>query len=71
MVEKRATRYHFGDTSTSGLMVHEITRGVVVSPSQNSTKKMQLSVKYSTGAIKIVTTVIGITMPAGVGQTVK
>ena len=31
------SRYHFGDNYTAGIMVHEITQGVVVNPIQKAT----------------------------------
>ena len=37
VVAKRATRPHFGKKDTDGLMVHVITRGVIVEPSQKTT----------------------------------
>ena len=40
VVATRATRSHFGDNSTSGLVVHTIIRGVVVTPRQKAVKKM-------------------------------
>ena len=66
MVETRATRSHFEDNSTAGLMVHEITRRDVVAPRQKATRTMKLSINNSIGAIEIVTTVIRTTMPGGV-----
>ena len=51
-----------------GLMVHAITRGVVVAPRKKSTNTMQLSIKNSMGEIIIFTIVITITMPEGVVQ---
>ena len=71
VVEKRATRYHFRDNYTSGLMVNAITRGVVVAPRQKATKKMKIQISNPTGAITIFTTVTTIKMPCIVGQTVK
>ena len=40
VVETRATRSHFGDNSTDGIMVHAINRGFVVAPRQKATKTM-------------------------------
>ena len=71
VMETRATRYHFRNNSTSGLMVHEITRGVVVTPGQKATKTMQLSINNPTIAIAIFTTMIIIEITDGVGQKVK
>ena len=71
VAETRETRYHFLDSSTSGLMVHAITRGVFVNLSQKATKPMQLSINNSTGVIAILTIMIIIKMPDGVGPTVK
>ena len=68
-VAKTSTRSHFGNNYNAGIMVHSITRGVVVDPRQKATKKMKLSINNSMGVISIVTTVIRRTMPDGVGQT--
>ena len=66
VVATGATRSHFGDNYTAGLVVHEITVGVVVAPSQKSTKIMWLSINKSTVVVAIVTIVIRIKMPDGV-----
>ena len=71
VVETIETRYNFGENSTDGIMVHAINRGVVVAPRNKSTKTMRPSINNSKGAITIVTIAIRITMPGGVGQTVK
>ena len=71
VVETKSTRLQFGDDSITGIMVYLITRRVIVSPRQKATRKMRLSINNSTEAIKIVTIVMRITMPDGVGQTVK
>ena len=40
VVATRVTRYHFVDNYTSGIMVHAITKEVVVAPRQKDTKTM-------------------------------
>ena len=58
VVETRARRSHFGDSSTARLIVHEITRGVIVSQKKKTKNTMQLSMKNSTGVIEIFAIVI-------------
>ena len=65
VVSKIATRYHFRDNSTAGIIMHVITGGVVVAPRQNATKTMRLSINNSIGVISIVTITTRITIPDG------
>ena len=58
VVETIVTRSHFGDNSDAGLIVHAITKGVIVYPRHNTTKKLQHSINNSTGEVSIVTIVI-------------
>ena len=58
---------HFGYNYTSGIMLHDINRWVVVSPNQDSTKTIRLSIHNSTEVVAIVTIVIRITIHDGVG----
>ena len=58
VVETRVKRSHFGDNSTSGIMVHAITKEVVVAPRQKVIKKMLHSINNSTGEIEIITIVV-------------
>ena len=51
VVATRVTRPHVGETYTDGLIVHEITKGVIVTPSQKSTYTMQHLIKKSTVAM--------------------
>ena len=71
VLSKISTRYHFGDNSTAGIMVHAIIRRFVVAPRKKATNIIKLSINKSTGVISIVTITIRITIPDGVGQTVK
>ena len=71
VVVTRASSYQFVDNYTAGLMVHAITRKLVVGPRQKARKTMQLSINYSTGAITIGIIMIIITRPGDVVHTVK
>ena len=59
------TRSHF-EKSTSGLMVHAITKGVIVDLRQKAAKIQQHSINISIGAKKMVTIVKVKTTPDGV-----
>ena len=49
VVETGATKSHFGDNYTSGLVVHTITKGVISVPSHKAKNTMKLSINSSTG----------------------
>ena len=57
VMETRVIRSHFGEISTAAIMVHEITKGVLVAQRQKATNTQQHSIKNSTGSIEIVTIV--------------
>ena len=46
---------HFEENYTSGIMVHAITKGVIVAPNHNATNIQQHSTINSTGDIAILT----------------
>ena len=62
---------HCGDNSTYGIMVHAITKGVIVAPRRKATNIQQHSITTSTGTIEIVTIVIENKIPEDVGRIVK
>ena len=65
LVETRVTSSHFGNNYTDVIMVHAITKGVLVAPRQIDTKTQQNSINNSTAAVEIFTTVKIKTMPGG------
>ena len=71
MVETRATRSHFGENYTAGIVVHAITVGILVAPGQKAKNTIQISINNSTGVINIFTTTIRVTMTECLGHTVK
>ena len=57
VLETRVTRSYFGDNYTDGLIVHAISKGLVVSPSQKATNTIKHSIDNSTVTITIFTIV--------------
>ena len=64
-------RSHFCENITDGLMVHEITKIVVVSPRKKATNIHQHLINNSTRVIEIITIAKGKKMPEDVRRIVK